>query len=209
MHLLKAFGKVFLKPGETKKVVMSLDERSFAFYNINIPGWHVEAGDYEILIGASSRDLRLKKKISVDSNSDAEIPDYKDTASGYYNLDSGKFEISDKQFIAVYGKKLPQRDIEPGELIHVNSMLKDTTHKLAGRLMLKLMKQQVGKMLSESDGDDAESGRLMMEAVIKEMPIRAIGMLGGDTLPKYFTEGFILMLNGSFFKGLSLMLKKK
>lgn len=205
---LKAFGKVFLQPGESKKVVLALVDRSFAFYNINIPGWHVEAGDYEILIGASSRDIRIKKTISINSNIDAEIPDYQNTAHGYYKLNNSLFEINDKQFIAVLGKELPQRDSEPGDLIDVNSMLGETSHKFIGRMMLKVMKQQVGKMLAESDGDDAESGRLMMEAVIKEMPIRAIGMLGGDRLPKYFTEGFVSMLNGQFFKGLALMLKK-
>lgn len=206
---LKAFGKVFLQPDESKKVVLALDERSFAFYNINIPGWHVEAGDYEILIGASSRDIRVKKSISINSNSDAKIPDYQRTAPGYYKLNNSTFEISDKQFVAVLGKELPKRDGAPGDLINVNSMLGETSHKFIGRTMLKVMKNQVAKMLAESDGDDAESGKLMMEAVIKEMPIRAIGMLGGDKLPKYFTEGFVSMLNGQFFKGLSFMLKKK
>lgn len=206
---LKAFEKVFLQPGEVKEVTMHLNERAFAFYNINIPGWHIEAGDYIVKIGSSSRDIRLQKTISVNSNSDAKIPDYRESAPGYYSFSEGKFEIDDKQFMAVYGRNLPKRDNEPGALMEVNTMLGDTAHKLVGRLMLRAMKWQVGKMLAESDGEDAESGRLMMEAVIKEMPIRAIGMLGGDKLPKYFTEGFVSMLNGKFFKGLALMLKKK
>ena len=119
------------------------------------------------------------------------------------------FEVDEKQFREILGRELPVRDRKPDELITENAMLGDTTHKFVGRMMLNIMKKQVGKMLGESDGEDAESGRLMMEAVIKEMPIRAIGMMGGDRLPKYFTEGFVNILNGHLIKGMGLMMRKK
>jgi beta-glucosidase len=57
---LKSFVKVELAPGESKTVTVHLDREAFWYYNPANGGWNVEAGDFEILIGASSRDLRLR-----------------------------------------------------------------------------------------------------------------------------------------------------
>ncbi|MDX1357541.1 MAG: glycoside hydrolase family 3 C-terminal domain-containing protein [Clostridia bacterium] len=206
---LRDFGKIQLEPDESGELVLSLNERSFAFYNINIPGWHVEKGDYTIQIGSSSRDIRLEHVISVNSNYNAPVPDYSAAAPEYYNLPEGVFEIDENHFKAVYGRELPEREVKPGSPITETSMLGDTTHRFFGRLMVNFMNKQVGKMLGESDGGDAESGKLMVEAVIREMPIRTVGMLGGDRLPKYFTEGFLALVNGKILKGIGLLLKKK
>ncbi|MCK9169388.1 MAG: glycoside hydrolase family 3 C-terminal domain-containing protein [Treponema sp.] len=66
---LKDFGKVFLEPGETKELTLTLDKRSFAWYNTGIHDWYAATGDYEILIGSSSRDIRLTGTIHVTSTS--------------------------------------------------------------------------------------------------------------------------------------------
>ena len=63
---LKGFVKVSLKAGEQRTVSIKLDKRAFAYYNVNIKDWHVENGYFEILIGASSQDIRLKEKIKID-----------------------------------------------------------------------------------------------------------------------------------------------
>jgi beta-glucosidase len=55
---LKGFAKVALEPGETKRVVIPLDFRSFAFYHPRYHTWITEDGEFEILIGASSQDIR-------------------------------------------------------------------------------------------------------------------------------------------------------
>jgi beta-glucosidase len=56
---LKGFKKVFLEPGEKQTVSIPLDSRSFAYYDPAKPGWAAEAGNYQIQIGSSSRDIRL------------------------------------------------------------------------------------------------------------------------------------------------------
>lgn len=56
---LKGFAKVVLNPGERQTVALTLDERAFAFYDPDRHAWVVEPGEFEILIGASSRDIRL------------------------------------------------------------------------------------------------------------------------------------------------------
>ena len=62
---LKGFAKVALKAGESKRVQIALDSRAFAYYNTIKKQWYVEDGDFEILIGASSRDIRLKESIRI------------------------------------------------------------------------------------------------------------------------------------------------
>ena len=65
---LKGFEKVALAPGESKKVVFRLDERAFAYYEPLIEDWFVEYGAFDIMIGASSRDIRLTDTVYVNSS---------------------------------------------------------------------------------------------------------------------------------------------
>ncbi len=62
---LKGFEKTFLKAGESREVCVRLDASSFAYYSTPLERFYVENGDFEILVGASSRDIRLKGKIRV------------------------------------------------------------------------------------------------------------------------------------------------
>lgn len=64
---LKAFAKVSLRPGEEKKVTFNLGKRDFAYYSEPAKDWLVTNGDYEILIGASSRDIKLKELVNMTS----------------------------------------------------------------------------------------------------------------------------------------------
>lgn len=65
---LKGYEKVSLEPGETKTVTMTLDHRSFAWYNTDLKDWYAASGNYEVLIGASSRDIRLFETVRMHSS---------------------------------------------------------------------------------------------------------------------------------------------
>ena len=56
---LKGFAKLDLAPGESKVVSFSLDERALSFYDPYRKRWVAEPGEFKILVGASSRDIRL------------------------------------------------------------------------------------------------------------------------------------------------------
>ena len=55
---LKGFVKVELAPGESKRVEFRLEAQDFAFYDVVRHGWTVEPGEFQISVGASSRDIR-------------------------------------------------------------------------------------------------------------------------------------------------------
>jgi beta-glucosidase len=65
---LKGFAKIELQPGETKTVNFALDFRSFAYYDPAYKGWVTEDGDFDILIGSSSADIRFSETVTLSSS---------------------------------------------------------------------------------------------------------------------------------------------
>ncbi len=62
---LKHFAKIALAPNETKEIKFELNRRDFAFYDPISKSWKVEKGNFNLLIGASSTDIRLQKTIHI------------------------------------------------------------------------------------------------------------------------------------------------
>jgi beta-glucosidase len=175
---------------------------------VDIGDWHTEKGEYQILIGASSRDIRLSEKVKVEADKKAETPDYSNILSEYYNMNDGILDISEKQFETLYGSKLPMRERPEGSPFTINSMLGETESKFIGRMLIKIMVKNIKKMVGSNQPDEENSMMRMMMTMIKEMPLRSFAMLGGDKMPKYMAEGLVEMLNGRFFKGLRLLRRK-
>lgn len=67
---LKGFSKVELEPGETKTVSFELEMRDFAYYHPRYKKWVTEDGEFEIMIGKSSRDICLTKKVNLISTTE-------------------------------------------------------------------------------------------------------------------------------------------
>ena len=62
---LKGFERVSLKAGETRKVSVSLDGRSFAYYDVAAKKWTVAPGEFGILVGDSSENNTLKGAVTI------------------------------------------------------------------------------------------------------------------------------------------------
>ena len=63
---LKAFKKVWLQPGETKTVTLTIDRRALSFWNPQTNEWTVEPGTFEALVGTSAGNITGKIRFSVD-----------------------------------------------------------------------------------------------------------------------------------------------
>lgn len=70
---LKGFKKVYLQPGETKEVTISFDDKTFRYFNVKTNQWEIEDAEYEIMIGASSVDIRLNGNLHVEGTA-APVP---------------------------------------------------------------------------------------------------------------------------------------
>lgn len=98
---LKGFVKIHLEPGEEKKVTVELDDRAFAFWNTATEDWCVESGEYKILVGASSRDIRLEAAAKMKSEDDETIVDLRESAGVYFDGDPARAREDD--FKVIYG----------------------------------------------------------------------------------------------------------
>ena len=64
---MKAFAKTqLLKPGESQTIHLSLDASSLASFDTDLTRWVAEAGTYQVKIGASAEDIKLKKDFTLD-----------------------------------------------------------------------------------------------------------------------------------------------
>ena len=64
---LKGFAKVFLESDASQSVSIVLDQRAFSFWSTKLRRWVVEAGDFEIGVGPSSRHLPLSETVSIEA----------------------------------------------------------------------------------------------------------------------------------------------
>jgi beta-glucosidase len=63
---LKGFAPVHIEPGETAEVFLILEDRDLAYWDAEAGGWRIEPGRFEILIGRSSRDIRLRASLELE-----------------------------------------------------------------------------------------------------------------------------------------------
>ena len=198
-HELKGFEKVFLEPGESREVVFTLDRRSFAFYDVQSREWQVEPGNFEVQIGSSSRDIRLRVQCSVRSSyrPDAERADPVE----YARPAARDFTVSDASFAALLGRHITPT--EPLRPFHINSTLGEVKDTAIGGLVYR---QALKEAIKKSGDDLDESSLRMIDAMVREMPLRGIVLFSGGQFGYGLVEGVIHMLNGKYAGGLLRML---
>jgi beta-glucosidase len=64
-HELKGFSRVELNPGESKTIELQLDNSAFQYWSPTTKQWTLDPGTFEIQVGASSRDIRLKAPVQI------------------------------------------------------------------------------------------------------------------------------------------------
>lgn len=103
---LKGFVRITLAPNEKKRAEITLTDRSFALWSTKHNDWIVESGEYEILVGASSRDIRLHGTVTRKGITE-KLYDEPELAP-YYTGDV--MAVPDAAFEALLGRPIPQRN---------------------------------------------------------------------------------------------------
>lgn len=185
---LKAFKKVSLDVNESKKITVYLDDRSFSFYNTAVNDWSIIAGEYEIIVGASSRDIRLSTNVSVNADEVA-LPDM-NGLSAYFELDSIT-DIPTDSFEKLYGKPLPDNTpLKKGEF-HENTTIGETTITGLGKFIVGLCRFVSKLIASESLNSE------MIIRSVESMPIRGLCGFSGGILSMHSIYGLVDMFNGT------------
>jgi len=100
---LKGFTKVFLKMGESARVTIPFDSKTFRFYNVKTRRFEIESGSYKIIIGSNAQNVRLEQTVDINGSS-AEGVYKKDELASYYNGAIGA--VDSAEFARLYNRSV-------------------------------------------------------------------------------------------------------
>ena len=178
---LFAFINVYLEKGEKKRVAIPYDKKDFAYFDESENEWRVERGEYEIEVGASSEDIRLKGKLFAE----------------------GK-ELSET-CIKEYFPGIKTTEKRRGMTMGENSTVSDLRYARGwtGRLFSWAIRSAI--KLCKAFGARSTANTMIMGVLYQ--PVRGLAKFGGMSRRKM--EGLLWMFNGHFFKGFGMFVTKE
>ncbi len=179
---LKAFTKVSLNAGEEKKVSITLSSDDFTYYNIRENKWVTEKGTYKILVGASSRDIKLEAETKLDGIDT--IP-YDEEINSVYKNEDKRF-INQSDFEKFLGRKI-EIDI-PKYPYSADCCLGDITETLAGKIANKGVDIFCGGDTELGSGD-------INKAFALESPVRNFATMSLGGMSKEMNDSVLNILN--------------
>lgn len=196
---LRDFCKVFLRPGERRLIEFTLDRRAFAYYDSTLGDWRVEAGVFEIQIGASSRDIRVRAPLWIDAEPLPAGADLRPLAPVYFEqtLEEGANElhIDDRAFYALYGK--PPVESEAGTGYTLNSRLGQVRrHWLGAPIYRAVLRTSRARLGADSDPTLAR----MSEEMTESMPLRLLVLFSEGRFSFGMADLLLAALNGRFWR---------
>ena len=189
---LKGFQKVFLKAGESRRVHIPFDDKTFRYWNVRTDQWETEGGTYTIMIGASCLDIRLRTETEIEGTTDT-YPYYTNRMPSYYSGLIG--QVEDQEFQELLGYPIPSGKWN-GDLTVNDAICQMYYAKSpAARFVYKKLTQMKKK------SEDAGKPDLNI-LFIYNMPFRAIAKMTGGMVSMEMVEGIVTMVNGHLFRGL-------
>lgn len=203
---LKGFKKVFLKAGESKRVSIPFDDKTFRYFSVATDKWEIEGGEYGVLIASDSATIKLEGAISREGTT-AIRPYAPEKLPSYFNGCAAV--VSDEEFSTLLGRDIPKSGYDfykkKRMVITENSTVAD----------LRYSKRWVGRAFSgcvrfaiafcKAFGLRTNANTLIMGVL--HQPVRGLAKYGGMSRRKM--EGLLEMFNGRFFKGLHMFLSKE
>ena len=197
---LKGFQKVELEAGESRMVCFELNDRSFSVYQ---NGFKKIRGAYEVLIGASSRDIRLRKEISVEG--EAYLPKGEGT---WYDTLEGK--PTQEEFERILGRKVEEEiPAKKGSYTLNNTCLEMKKDSIVMKIQYWITKAVIASQFKKEERNENNASYKMMLTAATDCPIRGVIISSNGAMPESVGRGLVEMANGHFFRGLREMLKKE
>ncbi|MDR2267236.1 MAG: glycoside hydrolase family 3 C-terminal domain-containing protein [Christensenellaceae bacterium] len=201
---LKGFDKVSLEPGQKVTVNIDLDKRAFAFYDVNTCDWVVETGMFQILIAASSRDIKASIDLFYESD-DCAVVSLKDSLPTYYNIASCD-KIPDAEFYALLGHD-PTQHIKPkAGTFGFNSTVDELGDgNWFAKFFKYVFKTNSTKLL---DKNATKVQKKMTRKGAGNMPVRNFFMMSAGVVSYYATIGLIQAFNKKPLRGIAKFVKE-
>ncbi|QEN05278.1 glycosyl hydrolase [Thiospirochaeta perfilievii] len=201
---LKGFKKIFINPGDTKRVRIPFDDKTFRYFNIKTDSWEIESSNYNVFIGASISDIRLTGSLYV-LGTDAPLPYNSVDLPSYFNGRVGN--VSSSEFEKLLGYKPPESKWDRKKDLEYNDTLSQCRY--ARSLLARfaywciVFTHWFLKKISRRN----EANLIMMS--VYNMPFRGIARMTGGSISMGMLDGILLIVNGHFFKGINKFLKER
>ena len=189
---LKRYKKVFLQPNESIQLSFELDERCFAIWH---NGWSVPAGTYHVLIGGNPCNLIPAGRIEKNGET-IEPPPWQ--ANSWYEKPNGS--PSQDEWERMLGRKFVPYKAQKGKFSSDDSIVDMKEHSF----VMRIMYWAVHRAISKGAKPGTAEYRMLMESSAGS-PLRTMQISGG--LKSGFVNGLLSMANGTFFRGLRIMMK--
>ena len=187
---LKGFTKVQLEAGESKTVTIPLDDKAFRYWNVATDRWEVEGGSYQLLVGASSADIRLTAAVTV-AGTGAPDP-YAGKNLEHYRTAQVQ-NVPDAEFEALLGHAIPEnkvridRNMTLGEMGHGRSPIGWLAAAVLGALLRRSIKK----------------GKPDLNILFQyNMPLRALAKMTNGAISMGMVDGIVMELQGFWIIGL-------
>lgn len=186
---LKGWAVVELEAGESKTVALPLDRRSFSYFNVATDAWEVEGGSYELRVGASCEDIRLRASVEVEGSgalNPYEGKDLKPYVTGRVT------QVRASQFAALLGHEIPASEAP---------LDRNVTFRDLGRSRSPLLWLLYAALTSLYRRSIAAGKPSLNVAFVYNMPLRAIPKMGAP-LGTWFVDALVLEAKGIWIVGL-------
>ncbi|OBR65514.1 glycosyl hydrolase [Paenibacillus oryzae] len=201
---LKGFIKVALQPGESKRVSIPFDDKTFRYFNVVTNKWEVEEGTYQIMIGASSADIKLTGQQFV-AGTGAPLPYSREQLPSYY---SGKANaVSDIEFEQLLGRKPPVSKWDRSRPLGYNDTIEQCQYARGGFARFAYRLITFAHWFLRKTGKRSTANLITMS--VYNMPFRGIARMTGGVINMPMLDGLLMIVNGQFFKGLRHFLKER
>ena len=188
---LKGFVRVHLDPGETKRVTIPLDDKAFRYFNVQTNRFEIEGGAWQVMIGASVRDIRLTAQVQV-KGSGAPIPEQAKTSAMPRDL----MAVTDAEFERLLGHPIPNGKRNPKQL-GMNDPLdamvdaKNPVARLVAHILLNMREKSIA------------AGKPDLNILfITNIPFRGIAKMMGGAVTVPMAEALLELVNNHWCKGL-------
>lgn len=196
---LKGFKKTFIKQGESARVEIQLDRRSFAHYDPLAKDWVVEKGRFKICVGSSSICLPLETVIDVSGHEYSESAKtlIHNTQSAYEDITS-LTEFTRSDFERLYGAKIIHDLPARRGTYSVNSTIEELTRTAIGKTLQSSLNLMVKMNSPKSD----KRNDAIMERMLKEMPLRGLSMMSEGKFDRKKVQSILDVANGKMIRGM-------
>jgi beta-glucosidase len=190
---LKEFAKVHLKIGEKKIVKFQLNSRVFSYYSQEYEDWIIGTKRFEILVGASSVDIRLKSEVVL---------------SKIINLD-GKTQLKNNdsfsEFLHEDNVEKINSDKYTKKNLDTNATIIDMEKtSISGFLIAKLFQTMAKKSLPRKM---SKTTKKMIMATVKYSSLNQLINFTKGTITEKGVEGIIMIVKGKLIKGFNAMIE--